>query len=451
MLTCIIVTLILIFSACLYQNCKAKRRSDNMNFTSIIKFFFQVGDLFTDIFFNAILYLENRLYLLTYISISLMLFSYIGSIIMCVYWNIRWREWTLHYPRRLHQYLDKYPAFLIILTIISNFYVSVDFARSKLFSLNRFYLPLTKNEHLMLDKYRFINIVLIENVAEIIIQIIYIQNSDSSQINSVVFISVVFSAMSILASTMNFVMNTAIRKRNKLNRHFGSQSTIDGNFTIKSDRFRHDHAFTHHKIGKCMITFLINQIDQQTDHYNTRSDDISLLCDVFHISNNISLRKEIKVYFMIEILHSDNMILVRGVYNILSQLLSNNNGINSNNGWFYDVLSHSSSQSHDCKESDHEDNIDHDKKEIQLTHNGKKVFLSMLGKTFHINSYRSDENTITFTGGHDLKSQLQTSHVKREKSIPQEKYIVSALKKKSVEILSNHKHHNSLEMTNIVH
>ena len=432
-LACFIMALMLMFGGFLYQNFKAKRRSDKTNFSSIIKFFFQVGDLFTDIFFNAILYLENRLYLLTYISITLMLFSYIGSIIMCVYWNIRWREWTSHYPRRLYQYFDKYPAFLIVLTIISNFYVSVDFARSKLFSINHFYLPLTKNEHSMLDKYRFINIVLIENIAEIIIQIIYIQNSDSSQINSVVFISVVFSAMSILASTMNFVMKTAFRKRNKRNKHFGgSQSMIDGNFTIKSDRFKHDHAFTHDKISKCMITFLLNQIDQQTDHYHTSSDDISLSCDVFYIKNNILLQNQLKVYFMIEILHSDNMILVRGVYNILSQLLSHNN-----------TNTPSSSRSFKYKESYHENNTDHDEKEIYLTHNGQKVFLSMLGKTLRINSYSSNENTITFSDGHDLKPQLRMSHAQVKKPIQQDILSVSTL--------STHKHQNSLEMTHIVH
>ena len=43
-------------------------------------------------------------------------------------------------------------------TIISNFYVGVDLLRSKALYIEAFYFPLTKSEHSMLNKYKFVNI-----------------------------------------------------------------------------------------------------------------------------------------------------------------------------------------------------------------------------------------------------------------------------------------------------
>ena len=255
---------------------KKSEEGDEMGYISIAKFVFQTSDLFTDLFFNVILYLENELYVLIYVSISLLLLSSIGSILSCLYWIIKWNKWQYYYGQRLREYLRKYSVILMGLTIISNFYVSVDVLRSKFFYLKIFYLPLTKEEHSLLDKYRFFNIVILENISQFIIQSIYLSyhKDDLSRVNSIVFISMAFSMFSICLSTMGFCMmfcrnqmenneNNNSDKTRLLNKYLGHKSILDGSFIIHNDNFHSDHAFTHDKIASCLETFLLNQIDQE--------------------------------------------------------------------------------------------------------------------------------------------------------------------------------------------
>ena len=73
----------------------------------------------------------------------------------------------------------RYGGLLIGLTVISNFYVAVDVLRSKLFYHSAFYFPLTKSEYAMLNKYRFINITLCENVIQFLTQLMRMERGNS--------------------------------------------------------------------------------------------------------------------------------------------------------------------------------------------------------------------------------------------------------------------------------
>ena len=189
--------LAILFVACsfIYNKQKVQGVADSTSYLTVFKFFLQLIDLFTDLFFNVILYFKNILPTLTYISIGSILLSYFGSIIICVFWLIRWKAWQEHVSQRLHKYLNKYGGLLMALTVVSNFYVSVDVLRSKLFYRSAFYFPLTKSDYSMLNKYRFINITICENVVQFVTQLIYLYNA--ADVNSIVFISIVFSAFSI--------------------------------------------------------------------------------------------------------------------------------------------------------------------------------------------------------------------------------------------------------------
>ena len=201
---------------------KVKGVADNVGYFPIFKCFFQLSDLFTDLFFNIILYLKNEMPILTYISIASMLLSYFGSICICVIWFIRWKLWQDHVAQRLHKYLAQYGVLLMGLTILSNFYVSVDVLRSKLFYHNAFYFPLTKCEYKALNKYKFVNITLSENMGQFLIQILYLLNIENiSDVNSIVLISIVFRAFSIFFSIMKFCVNDNESKINSLEEKFG--------------------------------------------------------------------------------------------------------------------------------------------------------------------------------------------------------------------------------------
>ena len=327
-----VAVLVVILGATLSRNHSSQ--TDGIQYLAIGKFFYQVGDLFTDIFFNVILILEDRLHALTYISLISLILSYFGSITICGIWIDRWNSWQHHYPQRLRDYLHENRTKLIILTTFSNFYVAVDLLRSKLLYKNVFYLPLTRNEHLMLDGYRFLNIVCLENLCQLIIQAIYLANSDISEVNSIVIISTLFSIFSIVIATLKCAMNMADHSNNEnLNKNgqsaemraageLGQKSVISGHFVLESRQLNQYHAFAHNKINFCLVQFINSQLDTQIAGTSLSRSDIVLLCDVYYIENKIVLEDKIGVYYIIEISHSDDVQLVNGVYNILSSLFA---------------------------------------------------------------------------------------------------------------------------------
>ena len=417
----ILAILLMIFSYIHYKT-YVRGKGNKMNYIYIGKFFFQVTDLFTDLFFNIVLYFENRLYTLTYISIGSMIISYVGSIFICVFWIIRWKAWTGKYSERLHEYLSKYSVVLMGITIISNFYVAIDLSRSRLFYLNAFYFPLKRKEHRMLEKYRFFNIVMLENVIQILVQIVYLMNSDSSQINNIVFYSMMFSVFGIFLSIMKFVTidDGKLTRIYSLRKKFGHKSVIDGNFVIESNKFEIYHVYSHRNVETCLIRFLWDQIDVQIGgHSSIKRNDISLSCDVYHIENNVILKNELKIYFLFEIYHSEDVRLANGVFNIFATLLNQKELKNNNN--YQDYSSQNSSNNNnnnntfknhgkkyngrvslnasttnlqmsiiaagdECDEGNGNNNQvgELNSDVITLTPNGKDTFLKMLTKCFNI-------------------------------------------------------------------
>ena len=81
------IAIILLGINCYYSEYESDSQGDRIDYLAIIKYFIQVSDLFTDIFFNIMLVLEKRLVVLTYISIILLGISYFGSIIICIVWH----------------------------------------------------------------------------------------------------------------------------------------------------------------------------------------------------------------------------------------------------------------------------------------------------------------------------------------------------------------------------
>ena len=336
-LSVIILCVLLVLSSCIYYKSKVQQQGDKVKYGLIVKFCFQVSDFISDLFFNLILYLENRLYEITYISITLMILSYIGSVITCIYWIGKWstNSSIKYHPNRFHEYLSEYRILLMGLTLFSNFYVSIDLLTSKLFYLNAFNFPLTKDEHGSLDKYRFFNVVIIENAGQFIIQIIYLINTDISQVNSIVVISMVLSALSISLSLMKFIIYVYTSNAHSYEKLFGNKSIIDGNFIIQHPRFNKFHAFSHSKIEKCLLRFLLDQTNHYREHLllkkDTILDDISLSCDVYYIENNIKLENELNVYFVVQVLHTKNTYLTNSVFAVLQSLTQSVDANNNKN------------------------------------------------------------------------------------------------------------------------
>ena len=79
-----------------------------------------------------------------------------------MYFTVRWWIKRNETPHRLDRYLARYKGIIYALSIITGFYATIDFLRSKLFYLNICYLPLTKDEYEAMSEYRFITVVVLE-------------------------------------------------------------------------------------------------------------------------------------------------------------------------------------------------------------------------------------------------------------------------------------------------
>ena len=139
------------------------RGYDPVRLTAITKFFHNGGDFWTDCIFAFILYFEQQFNII--IPICALIFTivpFIMSCIVAIMWIVRWRKWQDNNPIRLKNYLDKYEIHIVAWTIFAGFYAAIDLSRSKLFYKQYFNFPLRRNEYNKLEKYKFVNIVLLE-------------------------------------------------------------------------------------------------------------------------------------------------------------------------------------------------------------------------------------------------------------------------------------------------
>ena len=99
---------------------------DPVNLSSILKFFQNFADFWTDLIFASILYFENRFSII--ISIFALTFTILPFIISCIiaiYWIVRWRNWKQDIPIRLTNYLNEYDLYICGWTILAGFYAVI--------------------------------------------------------------------------------------------------------------------------------------------------------------------------------------------------------------------------------------------------------------------------------------------------------------------------------------
>ena len=73
-------------------------------------------------------------------------------------------------------------------TIFSGFYPTVQLLSSRLLVKSLFNLSLTRNEMIEIAKYRFVNVVLLENIPQFVFQLVYLIDY-SDDVNILVLIS----------------------------------------------------------------------------------------------------------------------------------------------------------------------------------------------------------------------------------------------------------------------
>lgn len=161
-----VLLVVIMMSSAGYASFGKRYGSDKPNYWLVFLFFESCCDSWTDIIFLCALVVDKSVSdsvgpVLFVLSLLFLIIPYFLSWIGAIYWITKWNRWRHDNPKRLKQYLSKYRAILLLLTVISNFFSSVDLLTSKMFGFDLFYFPLKKNEINSLKNWRFIIVFLL--------------------------------------------------------------------------------------------------------------------------------------------------------------------------------------------------------------------------------------------------------------------------------------------------
>ena len=277
-------------------------KSDPINKVALIKYILNMTDFMSDICFTYVLLLQNysKLFL---VSVSILVITFLMSMINAVYWLRRWRNWTEDNPDRLREYVKKHEMIVGALSLLANFYSAIDCVRSKFMYQEIFYIPLKENEYNQNKAFnllRFCNIIVLENIPELIIQIIYISDVNNHQINTIAFIALISSIMSVALALWRWYLNISNLFYQHLDK-FSHLSTIKMKCTFKSNKFENQHVFAYVKISQALKSVLRNA--SYIKQGNVRQE-----IEVYYLYFD-KAQKTLDVYFDVRLLHPQSKII----------------------------------------------------------------------------------------------------------------------------------------------
>ena len=286
-----------------YHTCILKIRFDSPKFYLIPRYFQNIGDLWTDLFFSAIVYFKQY-YILSILALVFTVFPYILQFVIEIKFVMKWKYKRSHAnddSQRLLSYFRKYEILIYLSTIFAGFYNTCDLFKSKIFYKKWFSIPLKASEYDELRKYRFLNVVAFENVPQLFLQCIYVFNIKSNGINDVspiVFISMTLSILSIVFAIVKESARISDKRYADINFtiNYTHTSRMCGYFIIESSKLNYYHNFCHKKIEQCLRIVM----DSCADHKCwTNTGDFTYSIEVYYIKDMISNLDQCRAYFEI--------------------------------------------------------------------------------------------------------------------------------------------------------
>ena len=282
-------------------------QSDMFVISSLFRVFSTLIDIFTDVVFCIILYIL-KIEPLYYYSVIFVAFSYLLSIICGVFFIeiLRMRTNTNHY----NNYFKRYNWLVVTCLIIIGFYPTFMLIGSKLFYFEFFNLHLNDKDKIKLLNCHFMVSVIFENIPQLMIQFNYYFIYHNENVTPILFISMLFSILSLLHSLLSQILRlcrSCHKRRNKYLR----RDVVTFRLIIESTGLKKYHRMAYRKIESCLKTAL--------DHSCINSQQGSQL-DIHYSIKIISIASHIKLL---------NKISVVGHVIIDSQLLSDNNDKNN--------------------------------------------------------------------------------------------------------------------------
>ena len=311
---------VLFFVSYLFHQCfvsQHARGSDPPKYHIIGKFFIGLADLYTDLLFCIFLYFDT-ISILFGVSISFFLIPFTLQCVLAIQWINRWKKWRQDNPKRLHVYLQDYEALLYFLTITSGFYNAIDLVQSKLFYKKAFCFQLKQSEYNDLKKIRLINVVLLGNLPQFGIQLLYIfhfaSKSETSEmsdtVSGIAYFSMTFTVLSILLALLS-EMSRLIQKHQVQSGYPSEQQTWDwsasagetklrmtGVINIESSDLNYYHNFSHTRI-ETAIDSVLDQICDVKREWIGR-DDVIYSINVYYIRDYINSLSKMEAFFEID-------------------------------------------------------------------------------------------------------------------------------------------------------
>ena len=280
------------------------------DYVPILRFGMNVGDFWTDLLFCLVLFLDDDApFLLFLIGIVFVAVPYVASCIVCVTWISKWRNSAdVFSGTRLASYFKKYDMLIYAMTSIAGFYSTVDVCKSKLFHLKAFRLQLKQKEYNILKNYRFITIVLLENIPQLTISLYYLNlklndstttNSVTNTVSPIVFTSMLFSILAVFSATMSRVSELCQCCHEK--DAFTNRIEISAQLKIETPDMNKAHTFAHNNISKCIENTLdeTNENDAIKWQSIVPSGKVSKTIDVYFIQDFVTSSKSIEAFFAV--------------------------------------------------------------------------------------------------------------------------------------------------------
>ena len=244
---------------------------DMPNSVAILSFCWNMGDFYSDLMFAFYLALIGH-WLFIFAALATFI-PYMLSNILSLYFMHQWRQYNIYISR----YINRYDWFIIIATAVSGFYPTIEIARSRLFLWNMFGLQIKNDEYRKIKQWRFLNIVICENIPQLVIQFWYAYEQGSSSgdggagdnngmlyivEDAVVFNAMFFSIASLLVGILKAV-SYYVRKHSALYHEYVYSKRKYYKLDIEHPDFRHKHQFSHKTMQK-----ILGQILKIDEMYN---------------------------------------------------------------------------------------------------------------------------------------------------------------------------------------
>ena len=301
MLITIIISVIILVIRIVYRRIPWYKNVDVPHFGYVLRFIFQIVDVFSDIFACEWMYANNDSNYF-FCSLTFLILPFVISLLFFIYFKfIKFNNNTLKaYPasKRITEYFDQHWISLLLWCILSfNFYSGITLAQSQMFCLSMFNLQLKHEEFESLAIVKFINGTLCENIGQIIIQILYLQHIDDDN-SLLIYISLTFSIFSILSQITIFLtqLNNILIKYNK---HVTQIISFDVKITLHCSSFQSKHEYTNNSIEKSLINAFT--ISDESEIWSDRGD-VNVKYQVYYVDGkSLTTNHEMDVYFNVTV------------------------------------------------------------------------------------------------------------------------------------------------------